>query len=305
MEKMKHHSTKLLVLDIDNTVFDWVTYYVAAFVPLLKTLEGVIRVPYRVLASESKEVFTRHGSIEYPFLVQELPSVIKFYGPDIERMLREAVDPCRKTFNGAADKYLVPYDGVVDALTRMRKDNPGMSIAALTDAPRYIAMWKMNKLGVLDLFDAIYGLGDPKIPISEEFGRIKVDPEILHKHLKQNDFGFKGDIRVLPDEYEKPGIRGLKTILMDFELDEDAAHKKQVVWCGDNLNKDVGLGKKLGIRTVWAKYGAMVSPQLKEKLAEFSPEHSIHKNAHLTDDKSHALVPDVTLNSFSELLDII
>jgi phosphoglycolate phosphatase len=304
MEKLKNHTTKLLVLDIDNTVFDWVTYYVGAFVPLLNCLEKIVGVPYRVLAEESKAVFSRYGSIEYPFLVQELPSVIDFYGSNIDRMLCEAVDPCRKVFNASADEFLVPYEGVLDSLKKIRRENPKMSIAALTDAPRYIAMWKMNKLGMLHLFDAIYGLGDPRIPISED-SRIKVDPEILVKHLQQNNFGFKGHIRVFPDEYEKPGIRGLKTILMDFELDEHPEHKKHVVWCGDNLNKDVGLGKKLGIRTVWAKYGAVVSEQMKERLAEFSPEHRIHKNVHLLDKNSHVLLPDVTLNSFAELLTVL
>jgi phosphoglycolate phosphatase len=305
MERIEPRATKLLVLDIDNTVFDWVGYYVTSFSALLKTLEGIVRVPYATLAEEAKAVFNRQGSIEYPFLVQELPSVIKFYGPDIDRMLLEAVGPCRVRFNVEAEKLLVPYAGVYDTLAAIRGKYPKLSIAALTDAPRYIAMWKLNKLGILQFFDAIYGLGDPKIPISDEYGKVKVDAEILHKHLKQNDFGFAGDIRVLPDEYEKPGLRGLKTVLMDFGLDEDSNHKKAVVWCGDNLNKDVGLGKRLGIRTVWARYGANVPPKIKEKLAEFSPEHKIHRNLHLMDENSRALVPDITIDSFSEVLSIL
>lgn len=305
MEKIGHPKTSLLVLDIDNTVFDWVTYYVHSFAAMLKCLEDIVGVSYKELAAESKQVFTRYGTIEYPFLVQELPSVIASFGPDIDRMLVEAVDPCRKIFNATAEDYLVPYGGVIESLTHIRTKYPHMAIAALTDAPRYVAMWKMNKLGLLSFFDAIYGLGDPKIPISEEYQRVKVDPEILHKHLKQSNFGFAGDIRVLPDEYEKPGIRGLKTVLMDFELDEDPEHKKQVTWCGDNLNKDVGLGKKLGIRTIWAKYGADVSEEMKEMLAQFSPEHKIHKNVHLMDESSQKLLPDVTLASFSELLKVL
>ena len=85
------------------------------------------------------------------------------------------------------------------------------------DAPRYVAMWKLNKLGLLAEFDAIYGLPDPKIPIDKATQQVKVQQEILLKHLSRQDFDFPGKIRTLPDEYEKPGTRGLRTVLMDFE----------------------------------------------------------------------------------------
>ena len=82
----------LLVTDIDNTIFDWVTYYVTAFDALLELLSETIGVSVAQLAGEAKGVFAAHGSIEYPFLVQELPSVLNYYGDDIDRMLHEAVE---------------------------------------------------------------------------------------------------------------------------------------------------------------------------------------------------------------------
>lgn len=289
-------------MDIDNTVFDWVTYYVASLSALLHKVEGVVGIPYAQLASEAKEIFSRHASIEYPFLIQEMPSVMAYFKHDVDKLLRDGVEPGRKEFLRVAQTYLRPYEGVVETLQTLAKDYPHIPRVALTDAPRYVAMWKLNKLGILPYFDAVYGLADPRIPTCIVNNRVKVDPEILLKHLQQSNFGFQKRIRILPDEYEKPGTRGLKTVLMDHEMDEDPEKRSRVLWVGDNLRKDVGLGLRLGVRTAWAKYGIVTDMELYKKLHEFSPEQNIQKHASLGPGHEEAPKPMFELTKFSELL---
>jgi len=296
---------RLIVTDVDNTLFDWVGYYVSAFGSLLERLSSIIGVPYGVLAAESREVFSRHGSIEYPFLVQELPSVLNHYKEDVDLMLAEAVMPARDTFKDAAGPWLRPYSGVNDTLRTLKARLPGVPLVALTDAPRYVAMWKMNKLGLLPYFDAVYGLADPRLPTDPLLGRVKVDPGILLKHLQQNNFDYQGRIRILPDEYEKPGTRGLKTVLMDYDMDEDPAHRGLVLWIGDNVRKDMQLGHRLGVINAWASYGAQVAPEMMRRLAEFSPPQNVHKNANLTTLGKNDHPPDIVLGGFDELLNHI
>jgi phosphoglycolate phosphatase len=293
--------TSLLVTDIDNTLFDWVRYYVHAFAGLLGSVERTIGVPYAQLAVEARAVFEAHGSIEYPFVVQELTSVIDHYGDDIDGMLRDCVRPARDQFLAAAEPFLKPYEGVRDTLKELKRRLGGVPLVALTDAPRYVAMWKLNKLALLDGFDAVYGLADPRIPTSAQHGRVKVDPDILLKHLQQNNFGFRGRIRILPDDYEKPGTKGLKTVLMDYEMDDDPALRGSVLWVGDNERKDVGLGKRLGVRTAWAAYGKP-APDLLVRLAEFSPPQNIHKNAAIGSHEANAPKPDAVLQTFADIL---
>ncbi len=293
---------KLIVTDIDNTVFDWVNYYVTAFNALLDTVASTIGSSRELLAAESRDVFSEHGSIEYPFLAQELQSVNKFYGSDIDRMLSEAVAPGRDAFMAAAQSVLKPYDDVPSTLAAIKKRFPDLPIVALTDAPRYVAMWKLNKLGLLEHYDAVYGLPDPRVPTCEISRRVKVDPEILLKHLQQSNFGFKGKIRILPDDYEKPGVRGLKTVLMDFDLDEPIEKRQDVLWIGDNLRKDIGLGKRLNVRSAWAEYGSKVSEGNLASLSLFSPPQNIHKNVYIKANDPSAPRPDVVFNSFSDLL---
>jgi len=295
------NSTRLLVLDIDNTVFDWVTYYTHSFRAMLDKVSDVTKIDRATLAAEAKVIFQAHGSIEYPFVIQEMPSVNAYYGTQIDRMLQECVEPARLVFKMIALSMLKPYDGVEKTLQGLRRDFPTMPIVALTDAPRYVAMWKLNKLGLLEYFAAVYGLADPRIPTCATLGRVKVDPQILLKHLQQSNFGYLGKIRILPEDYEKPGTRGLKTVLMDYEMDESAADRRAVLWVGDNLRKDVGLGNKLGVRTAWAEYGTKVSADLLAQLGEFSPPHNVSKNVYLAAGAAESPVPEITLKNFSEI----
>lgn len=141
------------------------------------------------------------------------------------------------------------------------------------------------------------------INVGREHGRVKVDPEILLKHLQQSNFDFKGRIRILSDEHEKPGTRGLKTVLMDQEMDENPSSRQSVLWVGDNHRKDIGLGKRLGVRTGWAEYG-LPTGDLLQRLAAFSPLDSIHKNAALPTNEPPPS-PNYTLTEFAEVLDIL
>jgi phosphoglycolate phosphatase len=304
VEALKHPPA-LFVTDIDNTVFDWVSYYACAFAALLEKVSDVIGVDYQKLAQEAQTVFSSQASIEYPFLIQELPSVITYYGTDIEALLSGAVALGRRAFLDAAERQLFPYPHVDATFKRIKKTNPELPIVALTDAPRYVAMWKLNKLGLLSYFDAVYGLADPRIPVCPETNLIKVDAEILRKHLQQYNFGYRGRIRVLPEDYEKPGTKGLKTVLMDFDLDETKETRSRVLWLGDNLRKDMALGKRLGVKCAWAAYGVELDKAWLAKLSDFSPSQNIHKNVNIDPADPNSPEPDFTVNSFEEIAGII
>ncbi|MCX6131026.1 MAG: hypothetical protein NTX25_18450 [Proteobacteria bacterium] len=214
-------------------------------------------------------------------------------------MLIEAVEQGRQAFNEAAHHALVPYFDVIDTMKTLKQRWPKIPLIALTDAPRYVAMWKLNKLGLLNFFDAVYGLPDPRVPIDSSSQRIKVDPEILVKHLKKSNFGFKGRIRELPEDYEKPGTKGLKTVLMDHNME---SHLGDVLWVGDNLRKDIGLGQRLGVHTGWAKFGTIIEASSKQRLLMFSPKNNVAKNIALDPLSHDSPKPDFILESFADII---
>lgn len=297
---------KLIALDVDNTLLDWVGYYAPAFMAMLGFVSRKIGTKVDTLCEEAKVVFEQERSVEYPFLVQELPSVIQFFGSDIEQMIEGLVTPARQIFLEEASSKLKLYPTVMDSLHILKEKYPDLPIVALSDAPRYVAMWKLNKVGILSSFDAIYGLADPRVPVCKETQKVKVDQSILIKHLSQENFDFKGQIRTLPDSYEKPGVRGFKTVLMDYDIDFDFAGE-QVLWVGDNLAKDVKLGAELGITTAWAKYGTVIDAKAEEQLGQFSPKLQVKKN--ISEVRAANEIQDFSkfheIDSFSEILNII
>lgn len=290
---------KLIVTDIDNTLFDWVDYYANAIPPMLKEVESITSIPYSQLAKEASVVFSEH-SIEYPFVVQELPSVVDFCDHDVDKMLQQVAEPSRAAFKDAAAAHLIPYKKVIYTLDILSKAHPEIPIVALTDAPRYIAMWKLNKLGILHYFDAVFGLEDPILPV-DKYHRVKVDSEVLMKHLRKHNFDFKGKVRILPDEYEKPGVKGFKSILVEYDIDDP----QQVLWIGDNVTKDIALGKKLGVVTAWAKYGATHSKKTLKMLQDFAPSDNMERHSNMHQLTAETPQPDVVLESFDQILAIV
>lgn len=287
---------RLLITDIDNTLFDWVNYFVPSMEKLVDEVSSTVHVSKDVLASQIKMVLTERHSIEYPFLIQELPSVRNYYGNDCMRMLDECVERGRKAFKKEAQNHLKPYDGVIATLESYRK--AGVPVVALTDAPRYVAMWRLKKIGLLHYFDGIYGLMDPEAPVGYLDGReVVLLNSLVHDHIKSGYlFDFKGKSRNFPVHWEKPAIEGFSQVLDDFCVPSS----KEILWVGDNQRKDVALGVKAGVTTAWAKYGAFPCGDKLTRLRKFSPDGNVRRNANLgAGEKSDQ--PDLVIESFEEI----
>src|SRR5690242_5459282 len=72
---------KALFLDLDNTLYDWVAYFAPALRGMCQTLSEMSGLPLAILFDELKQVFKRHGTVEYSFAIQEIPSLVALH-PD-------------------------------------------------------------------------------------------------------------------------------------------------------------------------------------------------------------------------------
>src|SRR4029077_19361275 len=84
-----------LITDLDNTLFDWVEIWVRCFGPMLEKLAELSAVPKEVLIPEIRTVHQKHGTSEYSFLIDELPS--------LRPLLRD--QPARYVFAPAIEVY--------------------------------------------------------------------------------------------------------------------------------------------------------------------------------------------------------
>src|SRR4051812_34801300 len=104
--------TRLLLVDLDNTMYDWVRFFVPSMIAMAGEICRALSVDEASVLRELRSVYGQHGSVEYAFCVQALPSVARL--PVARR--RALVNRCRKAFREARSEHLVTYPGVPETL---------------------------------------------------------------------------------------------------------------------------------------------------------------------------------------------
>ena len=281
---MRRSVPHLLVLDVDNTLFDWLPYYAESNTALLATLAEMIDVPYPLLIEEFKQLMEHYDSTN-SFILKELPSLAsKETSVDHKTIYQR----CSEAFLQKATAALTPYPGTTVTLDTTKRYRPHVKIVALTDSPASEAVWKIERLGLADYFDGVYGLDTPPLVPSPA-----VLEEIITACKK-----YRGAIKQMPSEYEKPSTKGLEMVMSDFGL--NASEKDRVIYVGDNLKKDIALGKKSGVLTCWSEFGVPADNYNISKTLALSPAIKIKQNVPNRDDLR--VRPDVTLRKFSDIL---
>ena len=291
---------KLIVFDLDETLAPWLFYFHKSAKKSIETAAEITGIPYKKLAEEYSKVIDKEDSIEYPFAIQQLPSILAHYSNDVKRIIAECAEPVRMQFKLTAYPYLKPYQNVVKTLQKIKTDYPNTRLVILTDAPLAICAHRLNKLELLHYFDGVYGLESPKLPLIQT--EVAVTQEILLKFLNKWRYGFIGKMRELPNEYRKPDVKGFKNILLDFKI--ESYSKEDILFIGDNVYRDIPISLELGITGLWAKYGTNIAPEHIETLKEFTPERFIHKGINLDNDTNYPKA-DYVLDDFSEILEVI
>jgi phosphoglycolate phosphatase len=181
-------------------------------------------------------------------------------------------------------------------IQKLKTNFPNTKLVVLSDAPHRSVLWRLHRLGLANYFDGIYGLEDSKVPIIN--GKIGVTEHQLLKHIDMWVYGFIGKHRPLPNDYRKPNPKGLKSILIDFDLPQE-----DIVFIGDNVFRDIELANSIGATSIFAQYGTVVDPTCVDILREFIPERFIHKGLNIQDD-NHPKAK-YTITDYSQILDII
>ena len=114
--------TRLLITDLDNTLYDWVTYYARSFDRMVDALVELLGVDRPHILSEFKEIHQSYGNSEQPFASLELPSVTKaFPKADRQELARRLAGPFG-VFAEARKQSLRLYDGVAETLRDLDDD---------------------------------------------------------------------------------------------------------------------------------------------------------------------------------------
>jgi len=230
----------VLVTDMDNTLFDWLGMWQAAFGAMLEHLIADSGVPRATLEAEFFAIHQRHGTTEYAFAIQELPSLRARHAPDAEDL------PGR--YAAAIDAYrvmrrrtLALYRGVRETLRAVRA--AGALVIAYTESRAYYADYRVRTLELDGALDYLYSLPDHALPEGVTASQIRRYPP-EHYRLRSTV------ARHTREGTWKPDASVLRDILSDV-----GAEPAEAVYVGDSLIKDVTMAQAAGVLDVFARYG--------------------------------------------------
>lgn len=275
----------VLVTDLDNTLYDWLEQWHAAFEAMIDRVAEKSGVPRETLLDECKAVHERHGTSEYAFLLQELPSLRAKHPADA---IIQIYDDAIHAYRSARKATLRLYPKVLETLQAIKER--GCIIVAYTESMAFYTNSRVRDLGLDGIIDYLYSPQDHDLPEG-------LTPEQVRK-LPAEHYSFKKTVhRYTPPGELKPNPHILLSIIADV-----GALRDEAVYVGDKLNKDVHMAQLAGVADVWAKFGDVVSTEKYDLLRRVTHWKAQDvKTEKLTTERD--VIPTYVLDSsFSELL---
>jgi len=277
----------VLITDLDNTLFDWFDIWCATFIPMLDKVVELSGISREILIKEIRPVHREHGTAEYAFLLEELPSLQAKYGS--RENIMEALNPAIHLARSNRINHMKLFLGVYDTLAELRCRR--VRVIAYTESKEWYTKYRLQRLGLDFFIERVYSPKDhQEVPI-DDASRTKL-------HFKNTQF-----MHTPIDEF-KPNPK----LLLDI-VNEIGVNKEDCVYIGDSEIKDIDMASDAGVTSIFAKYGV---GHFEERPDDYNLLRDV---THWTDEevarekdlKEQGIrhKADFSIDNFSEILDII
>lgn len=223
-----------LILDMDNTLYDWVAFFVPALYRMAEVAGTLLHVPTELVLQELRKVHRKYGNTEHPFALLETGLVQSAFPQATRKETHDALQPAFHAFNRERAAHLRLYPEVASTLAVVRA--AGCRVFGHTEATVVNIEYRLLKLEIADFFDGVFA--------SEWNGLSHPDRSGASKRFGQR-------VRVLPTTARKPNPEALRVL-----LDEIHAVPERTLYVGDSLSRDVQMANQVGVLAAWAEYGS-------------------------------------------------
>jgi phosphoglycolate phosphatase len=223
---------RLVVTDMDNTLYSWIDYIVPAVEALVESVMQSTGFPRIKVVQSLKAVYTKYESNEYPFALQESSLFQEF--PEFGSFDKLIIEPARTAFSDARRKYMKPYKGVVETLQALKERR--VLVVALTDAPRNPAQQRVKAMKLDQWLTALYTMPGFTFPEGPDGSKL-VAPDIVQRE-ERGVYEAACPAIELPRDHEKPNPAGLRKILSMYGLSPS-----EVLVVGDSVKKDIAVAQ--------------------------------------------------------------
>jgi phosphoglycolate phosphatase-like HAD superfamily hydrolase len=277
-----------LITDLDNTLYDWVEMWGAAFSAMLRLLVQRSGVPERVIEAEARVIHQKHGTTEYAFLIQALPCLQRRHpGQNLPEIYADAI----RAFRAAREDSLRLFPSVLETLVTLK--SRGCLVVGYTDSRAFYSGYRVRKLGLDGLLDYLYSPPDHDLPSDTAVEDIRSQPPHAYEFNKTVH-------RILPQGEVKPNPKVLGDIIESI-----GAAPERTIYVGDSLTKDVQMAQEARVTDVFARYGVAQHREEYELLRRVShwTDADIEREKKMR--VLQSVHPSYTLTEgFAELLDV-
>jgi len=274
---MSHPRISLVITDLDNTVYDWLTAFVPAFYAMVHEAAPLLGVDESRLLDDLRAVHRVHGDSEHPFALLETRTVTEIFGALPKGEIARLLDPAFHAFNRVRKQNLKLYDGVDATLKQLFQLR--VPVIAYTDARVVNSLFRLNRLGIRQFISRLYAPSH----VAKE-----IDSSILNDSF----------VRLLPPEDRKPHPKTLLDICADYQV-----FPEEALYIGDSLVRDIYMAKRAGLHSAWAKFGTLYEKTLWPKLVRVThwTDADVEREKILREEAGD-VKPEIVLENFSDVL---
>jgi FMN phosphatase YigB (HAD superfamily) len=266
----------LVITDLDNTIYDWISAFVPALYEMVGEASKLLGVSEDVLLDNLKEVHQRHGNSEHPFALLETNVVNAFHQDHPESNPKAILDPAFHAFNRVRKSTLELYDGVLPTLQLLQQLS--IPVVAYTDAFVANSLFRLERLNIKSYFSALYA----------------------PNHQGQLGSSSAADfVQLLNPRDRKPNPKTLLDICSRFSIAPE-----QTLYIGDSIARDVYMALSARVNAAWAEYGTVYDHTLWPRLVRVThwTQAEVEKENQLKE-KTRDVRADVILNKFDSILE--
>jgi phosphoglycolate phosphatase len=277
---------RMLVCDLDNTLYDWVGYFVSAFYAMVDEMVATTGCDRERLLDDFRDIHRYHEDSEHPFSLLETATVRDLLKQKEDSQITKNIDRAFYAFNSARKRNLYLYKDVRETLNILQKN--GVILVAHTESKLYAVVDRLIRLDLTGYFTAIYcrQRSESRHP-NPEIGRSWLDRFPMDRVVELSRHQRKPDPDVLREICQNEGVST-----------EDSAY------IGDSLARDVLMAKKAGVFAIWARYGAHNDSDAYRKLIRIShwTQEDIERELSLRKQAEEISADLIVENSFNEIL---
>lgn len=272
---MENNMKRLLITDLDDTLYDWLGFFIPSFYAMVDEVVKITGISKEILIQEYKTKHQHYGSVEYPFVTLELPSVLKKYKDLTTCEIKEVLSEAFHRFNSVRKEKLKLYEGVENTLKELFENN--VVIIGYTESSQENGFYRLKKLGIEKYFKTVY----------------------VSSSNYENNYPVSEKIKVVSTK--KPNKEVLLNICNCEQCSTD-----ETIYIGDSLTKDIYMANMANITSV-----LITHPKEKNdfysrlvEITSWTDEDFIREENIKEECKTLNIGPDYVIDSFYDLTKI-